>query len=321
MVAMANIPTVDLGGRSADRSTLDQAAGQVAHACRTIGFLVIRNHGVPMQEVEAMRRVSLAFFAQAEADKLSCHLRTPFGTRGYSPMGAENNARSLHGGGLPDLKEYFTMGKPHGADEPLADHAVPNAWPALPGFVAAWQRYFAAMEDLTDHLNLVFARALDVPDDFFRRHTQRHCSTLRAIHYPSSTGEVTAGRQRSGEHTDFGSFTILWSDHQRGGLEVRDPSGSWVPVAPAPGSFIVNIGDLMAQWTNDRFVSTLHRVVNPPPEAVDTGRLSLVYFHHPDAETPVAAVPTCVGPQAPARYPPILAGEHRRRKVALATGY
>jgi len=318
---MDGIRTIDLGGPQPTRTALQHAAEGLHQACRTIGFLVLRNHGVPMQQVQAIHRQSLAFFARPDAEKLACQLRSPFGTRGFSPMGAENNARSLTGGGLPDLKEYFAMGRPYPSEEPLAEHAVPNAWPRQDGFGEAWRSYFHAMERLSERLNLLFAMALGVDENFFNRHTARHCSTLRAIHYPPQPDStVAAGRMRSGEHTDFGSFTILWSDHQIGGLEVKHASGEWVAVQPVPDCFIVNIGDLMAQWTNDRFVSTLHRVANPTTGTAQARRLSLVYFQHPDADTLVSAVPTCIDPHGAPRHAPVLAGEHRRRKTALAVG-
>jgi len=307
MTSPAPIPLVALDG------DLDGVARAVRAACTTTGFLVIGGHGVAPELLAAMRAASYAFFDLPDAAKAACYLSTPMAARGYRPMGSENNARSLHGGGTADLKEYFTIGKPYGAEEPLAEHAVPNAWPAVDGFQAAWRRYFAAMEQLGDRLNTVFARSLAMPDAFFVERTRRHCSTLRAIHYPALEAVPEPGRLRSGEHTDFGGFTVLWSD-AIAGLQIRDRNGAWVDVESPPDCFVVNIGDLLAQWTNDLYVSTLHRVVNGPGR-----RLSLVYFHHPDADTLVEAIPTCTGPDRPAQHAPVLAGDHRRRKVALAT--
>jgi isopenicillin N synthase-like dioxygenase len=125
------------------------------------------------------------------------------------------------------------------------------------------------------------------------------------------------GQLRAGEHTDYGSLTIVAPTQAPGRLQVLTREQGWVEVDPAPGDFVVNIGDLMAQWTNDRWVSTLHRVALPEPDAgPEARRLSLVFFHQPDDDALVQCIPTCLAPGESPRYEPITSGEHLRLKIA-----
>ncbi|WP_244425425.1 2OG-Fe(II) oxygenase family protein [Pseudaminobacter salicylatoxidans] len=128
----------------------------------------------------------------------------------------------------------------------------------------------------------LFAVALKLPEDYFERFIDAPISALRALNYPEQTVPPKPGQLRAGAHTDYGSLTILLPQEGSKGLELITPGGNWTPVPPVPGAFVINIGDLMALWTNDRWVSTMHRVVNPSPE--DGGmdrRQSLAFFHQP----------------------------------------
>lgn len=122
------------------------------------------------------------------------------------------------------------------------------------------------------------------------------------------------GQLRVGAHSDYGSLTILATEDRPGSLQVCDASGAWSDVPILPGTFVVNIGDLMARWINDRWISTLHRVVNPPDGAgAESRRQSLVFFHNPNYDAQVACNPTCLVPGAAPKYPPTSSGEHLRR--------
>ena len=139
---------------------------------------------------------------------------------------------------------------------------------------------------------------------------------MRALYYPALDKEPLPGQFRAGAHTDFGSFTMLMTDDAPGGLEVLHRNGSWMKVPHVPGALVVNIGDLMAQWTNDRWVSTMHRVVTPPV-GPDTSRLSIVYFHQPNYDALIETLPTCCDADNPSRYDPVTSGQHLMRKVQL----
>jgi len=144
---------------------------------------------------------------------------------------------------------------------------------------------------------------------------KRHFSILSCHHYPVLAEPPLPGQLRTGAHTDYGAMTLLAATDAQGGLEVRLPDGSWAAVQPRPGEFVVNLGDMMARWTNDRWTSTLHRVVNPPVGAAQSRRLSIGMFVHPNYDQSIACVPTCAAPGEQPRYPAISAGEHIKRKI------
>jgi isopenicillin N synthase-like dioxygenase len=162
-----------------------------------------------------------------------------------------------------------------------------------------------------------FALALRLPEDYFEQRIDRHITGLAAHHYPPQPFDPAPGQFRD---TDFGSLTILSTGDDPGGLQVRDHDGTWQDVIAPPGAFVVNIGDLMAQWTNDRWVSTLHRVVNPPRERAHLPRQSIAFFHQPNWHTLVECLPGCGGVANLPRYAPITSGAHFERKLALLRG-
>ena len=194
---------------------------------------------------------------------------------------------------------------------------VPNLPPDLPEIV---RRYYRSMEFLTVNLLRIFAGALNVDREFFVEFFDHHTSVMRIINYPDQAGmRVDAGQTRSGAHTDYGALTILLAEKAQGGLQVKLRNGGWVDVEPRPNSFIINIGDLMAMWTNDHWVSNLHRVVNPPAKTQQsTRRLSVAYFAHANYDALISCIPTCIASAGSARHPPILAGEHRAAKVKVS---
>jgi isopenicillin N synthase-like dioxygenase len=162
----------------------------------------------------------------------------------------------------------------------------------------------------------IFAVALDLEERFFDDKIDRHFSTLPANHYPEPDGDPLPNQIRAGEHTDFGSLTILAINGQAGGLQVKLKDGAWLDVTAEPDEFIVNIGDMMQRWTNDRWLSNLHRVVNPSADQrVGTKRMSMGYFLHPNYDAEIAGLPTCLGAGKPEPYPPVRAGDMMRRKL------
>ena len=155
--------------------------------------------------------------------------------------------------------------------------------------------------------------------DFFSRAIGRHFSILASHHYPPLDAPPAPGQLRTGAHTDYGALTILAMTEADGGLEVRMPGGGWQPVRPPPGALVVNLGDMMARWTNDRWTSTLHRVGNPRDLRSATSRRQTIgYFVHPDFDANIEAIPSCVPPDEVPRYPPISAGAHIAMKITAS---
>jgi isopenicillin N synthase-like dioxygenase len=318
-----DVPVIDIapfleGTPAAKRDV----AAEVARACEEIGFLTVVGHRVREDLTERMYEVSREFFDLPLAEKLRSRAADP--SRGYRPMGDESLSYSLGNAAPPDLKETLDVGP---VDLPAADYVsrpdaapyfVPNVWPARPSALrAVWTEYYRAMGRLAGDLMRVFAVGLGLPEAVFAGAIDKHITRMRAIDYPALAGAALPGQLRSGAHSDYGSLTILRIEDAPGGLQVRNRRGEWVDVKAVPASFVVNLGDLMALWTNDRWVSTLHRVVNPEPDrARGSRRQSLVYFHQPNYDAVIECLPTCHGPGNPPRYPPITSGEHRRQKFA-----
>ena len=197
-------------------------------------------------------------------------------------------------------------------------HLAPNLWPAQPPELRpALVAYFTAARAVAHRLTSAFAVALGLDEDFFEQHTRHSTDMLRSIRYERSPGapDPLPGQQRMGAHTDYGIVTVLWADPVPG-LQIVGPDGAWHDVVPAPGARLVNLGDLLAQWTNDRWRSTLHRVV-PPSAGVDgpAVRRSMAFFHDGDHDALVEVLPTCTSADDPPRYPPVRAGDHLLAKL------
>jgi isopenicillin N synthase-like dioxygenase len=168
----------------------------------------------------------------------------------------------------------------------------------------------------------IFALALDLPERFFDDKIDRHISMFRVLRYPEQIEPPQPGQLRAGAHSDYGSLTIVKIEDKPGGLQVRNKAGEWVDVPVIPGSFVVNIGDLMMQWTNDRWISTLHRVVNPPrDQAGASRRQSLVFFHQPNYDAMVECLPGCAAPGMAPKFEPISSGDHLRNKFVKQTTF
>jgi isopenicillin N synthase-like dioxygenase len=315
---LLDVPVVDITplreGSGPARAAL---ARDVDRACRDIGFLVIRGHGVDPALIERTRAMSRAFFALPLADKRRVARPAPHITRGYIGLHEESLARSRDASAYgSDLNESLMIGPvdppPPAVAEAGGAHFAPNLWPDQPaGLRETWSAYYRAMGTLAADLMRLFALALDLPEDFFDTKIDQHISRLRVRLYPAQPEPPVPGQIRAGAHSDYGSLTLLATEDKPGGLQVCNAAGEWRDVPIVPGTFIVNLGELMARWTNHRWVSTLHRVVNPPRDAEgDTSRLSLVFFHNPNHDALIESLDR----SAPALYPPTTSGEHLRRQ-------
>lgn len=318
----AAFPVFDLSRfAGADTAARRALGGEVDRICRETGFLAVSGHGVPQAVTDAAWANARAFFDLPLEAKLAAKAPYAGYPYGYLPPQAEALAKSRSVDTPPDLKESFNGGPlrpPPGLVDPdaLGFCYAPTIWPAEPaGFVDAWQAYYGAMEDLARRLMRVFAVALDLDEDYFEPFIGHPISALRALNYPEPVAPPLPGQLRAGAHSDYGSLTILLPEAAQGGLEILAPDGGWRPVPPVPGAFVINIGDLMARWTNDRWVSTLHRVVNPPPDAKGSvRRQSLAFFHQPDWTAEIACLPGCLGPNEAPRHPPVRSGPYLMAK-------
>lgn len=301
-----SVPVVDLGDPGGD------LVAQVGEACERIGFFTIVNHGVPPPMIEGAWAAARAFFDLPEADKLRLTLGDRRGLvrnlPQYYPVEEEALAAGLGERTPGDLKESIGFGPSDGG----------RPWPAQPAELeAALQRYFAAMLGLGARLRGLLLEALGQPGDLLDAlfPADGGASYLRAINYPERTG-VLPGQMRAGAHTDYGCLTILRSQDSAGGLQVRDRDQRWVDVQGLDDAFVINIADAMSLWSNDRFVSTVHRVVTPPDALVaGSRRQSIAFFYNPAAGALIR--PITAGGEAQ-RHEPITFQELQDRKSRLA---
>lgn len=323
---MTSIPIIDLTGVRDSGEAMRRVASEVDQACREIGFFLVKGHGVDSRLIEDTFAASDLFFQQPEAEKRKIIQPAKHIGRGYTPIAGETLALTLPGEKTAgDLKEMVDMGPVDVGDTAYYKNAesgsffADNLWPSYPpGFRPTMELYYRQLNSLADDLMALFATALDLPRDHFAGHLDKSISALRVICYPEQHEAPVPGQLRSGAHTDYGTLTILTSSNAVGGLQAKHRDGYWVDVTPEPGSFVINIGDAMEIWTNDRWVSTLHRVVNPPVDlagdATRARRHSVVFFHQPNYDAVIDTLPTCIDAEHPKKYEPITYGEHWERK-------
>jgi isopenicillin N synthase-like dioxygenase len=324
--ATTAVPVIDISPFLAgDAAGAQDVARSVDRALCEIGFFVVVGHGVDWQSVDAAAATCRRFFDTPLCEKLKvANEGTPF--RGYVGYGGENLSYTEGDASPPDWKESFIIGRPDLEDPyflrpDLAYTFKPNVWPqAMPELRLAMEWYYAQMAGLNETLMSILAMALQLPPGFFRDKLDHHDSTLRAANYPHQDRVPAPGQLRAGAHTDYGAITILAVEDAPGGLQVRTRAGDWIDAPVVPQGFIVNIGDLMMTWTNDRWLSNMHRVVNPPPDASgSTRRQSMVYFVNCNPDAIIECLPTCHDAANPPRHPPLSAGEHRRAKIRKST--
>ncbi len=323
------VPVIDISSsRSDDRSGRQAVAEAVARACASSGFFVVAGHGVPPELVERMEAVSLDFFALPDETKQRYAVPPGDPTiRGFygipSYVAASNDVETA-----PDLCQLFTvcrLGEPGVASpESLgqADFPVwsqPNQWPDdVPDFKETWLEYYRTLEELSAHLMRLFALGLGLDEDFFDDKIDDHITNLVVNYYPPVDGEPLAGQYRKGPHSDWGTLTVLYQD-ETGGLEVLDrDADTWMPVPVVPGSFVVNVGDLMEVWTNNRWRSAKHRVPVPPVEHRATARVSMPYFHQPNWLLKVECLPSCLEPGQEPIHEPVTSGQYLLDKIRTA---
>ena len=304
-----DIPVVDIARLGQGPAGLRTVAAEIGAACRDVGFFYVRNAAVPSGLRDAVFAAAEAFFACPVAMKQAVSIARSRHNRGYVGMAVE----ALDPARGPDRKEAFNVGLELDPDDPdvVAGRPFrgPNLWPDLPGFRDTLLRYYEALTAVGLDLHRAIAVDLGLPETFFLDKFARPMATLRLLHYPPIPTEH-GPQLGAGEHTDYGNLTLLATDDV-GGLEVRSRDGTWLRAPVIPDAFVCNIGDCLMRWTNDIYVSTPHRVVNPSGRE----RRSVAFFLDADPDAQVACLPTCTDAARPPRYPAISAGAYLRARL------
>ena len=301
------LPVIDLDGFSPKSPHGPEIAAALDDAFRRTGFCYIADTGMDPALLEAVFDAARRFHALPGAVKQTIAINEFH--RGYiAPKSSVIRSSSVARVTRPNLSESFmAMHEVDPEDEAFGRPLQgPNQWPAdLPGFREAVTAYRAAMSAFARRFNRLLARALDLPETFFDPHFERPTTWVRLMYYPPEPAGTPSDQYGAAPHTDYGFITFLAQDGL-GGLEVRARDGGWIPAPPIPDTFVVNVADMLARWSNDRWISTPHRVRNLSGK----DRYSVPFFWDTDLDSRIGCLPTCTGPEDPPRYEPVRYGDY-----------
>jgi len=299
---MTTVPVVDISATLAAGQPVGEIVEQVDRACREVGFFAVVGHGIePALRAEVLER-AVEFFALPDDKKRALAIERSANNRGYAGIAGERLQPDLPG----DLKESFDIGPELPADTPnLSPLEGPNQWPDQPGFRDTLERYQDDAIDVARALMRIVAAANGLEETHFDACVERPIVNTRLLHYPQVDQRTSDAQLGCGAHSDYGCLTLLYHDGTPG-LQLMTVDDEWVDVAVPDDALIVNLGDLLQRWTNDRYRSTKHRVI-PPTER---DRYSVPVFFNPEWNTEVRCLPNCVTDERPARHEPVLAGEY-----------
>ncbi|ESK84794.1 2og-fe oxygenase [Moniliophthora roreri MCA 2997] len=335
-----SIPIINLEKlRSRNLEDRKALADQVRNACMNVGFFYVKNHGVPEVNISNVLDRAKEFFdlpmeskmkggsvfqrktrANAYALPGQIENKTTPNFKGYSPLLSGNNDPNNKG----DLQEGFEFGWENldgVADSSRKDDGImtgANVWPSeLPDFRAAALQYYHSLVDLGKLLFPIFALALNIEENFFEDKIRNSAALMRILHYPNQESSVDDGVLGIGAHTDWECFTILWQEPGIQALQVLNAQKEWINAPPIPGTFVVNLGDQFARWTNDVFKSTVHRVINKS----GARRYSIPLFFGTDYDVKLEPIPSCVSTDRPPKYEVVTAGEYVKSRLQATYGH
>lgn len=287
-----------------DSEERQAVAREMYQACHEIGFMYLKNVGISPCLLEQLFTEIQQFFALPLAEKKQLAWSDEFSNRGYIGMERERLVATQPG----DLKEAFNIGKEVNYED--SNSLNFNQWPqGKEKFRQIVLEFYQACTEVANLIGQAFALALQLPESFFLDNHNEENHTLRLLHYPPLNQSPKLGQVRAGEHSDYGSFTLLFQD-RIGGLEVCTTEGEWIAAPYIPGTIIVNTGDLMQRWTNNVFCSTKHRVMIPKDQRVKRSRYSAAFFCQPNNDTEIACLESCQQLNHPPLYPTITAGDY-----------
>ncbi len=299
------IPIIDVAPLySGDADARTEVGTKIRAACIEVGFFYIKGHKVDPAIFDGAFNAAQRFFDLPQAAKDAVSNRHSDAMRGYTALLEENTDPYNDG----DLHEAFDASLDLDADDPDVALGLygwaPNLWPDMEGFRQPIMTYHAALRDLAEVLYRGFALSLDLSEDHFAPMLTKPIAELRLLHYPPQPvrDEKVIG---IGAHSDYDMFTILATDDVPA-LQVLNPAGDWIPAPPIPGTFIVNVGDLLERCTNDLYKSTVHRAIN----TTGRKRYSIPFFSNLNPTQIIDVLPSCQSPERPARYGPIGAAEY-----------
>lgn len=310
------IPVVDLEGFiSGDNQRKNQFVQSLGKAFEEVGFVAVRNHGIPSSLIQELYRDVQQFFSLPSEKKKTYEIPELAGQRGYTSFGKEH----AKGSDAPDLKEFFQYGQVVPQNHELKSEYPENvAVGDVEGFNEIFLKAYRAFEKSGKYLLQAIALYLGLSEHYFDEFVEEGNSILRAIHYPPITTEPESAI-RAEQHEDINLITLLVGA-SADGLEILNKNNEWIGVTSLPDQIVVNVGDMLQRLTNNKLKSTTHRVVNPPRKLWHTSRFSIPFFLHPKSAMSLSALESCIDNKNEKAYEDITAGaylEERLREIGL----
>ncbi len=307
MTSLDNLPTLSLAQQATDPDGFAQAIGA---SFENFGFAIVADHGIDADLVAKAWEQTRQLFALPVDAKRGYYSAELSGQRGYTPFGTEIAKDATH----VDLKEFWHVGRDLPPGHRFRDHMPDNIWPAeIPEFRTVFEAMYAAFDAAGNRVLSAIARYLGLAPDWFDPAVENGNSVLRLLHYPPIPVDATG--IRAGAHGDINLITLLLGAEE-GGLQLLTRDNEWLAVTPPEGAVVVNVGDMLERLTNHRLPSTIHRVLNPPPERRHIPRYSMPFFLHLASDFEIATLPQCIDADHPDRYPqPILANDFLTQRL------
>lgn len=316
------IPSLDLADFTTGTETQKaEFVKKLGDAYQNIGFVAIKNHGLSQELQDRLYQSIQSFFALPDAVKGKYEKPEIGFQRGYTGKGKEH----AKGRNTGDLKEFYHVGQELSRipdADPLKSEYPANIWPVeIPEFEKDANEAYSILEKAGKSMLQAIALNLDLPEDYFEDKVAYGNSILRQIHYfpIENPDEVPADAVRAAEHGDINLITLLMGA-SADGLQVLRKDGKWIPITALPDQLVVNVGDMLERLTNKKLKSTIHRVVNPPKEKMNSSRYSIPFFMHPRSEMDLTCLESCVSEENPKLFPDATAGEfldERLRELGL----
>ena len=296
-----HISTLSLADQERDPEGFAQAFGA---SFRSFGFAVVTDHGIDPKLIDTAWKATRQLFELPEEAKRRYYSAELAGQRGYTPFGTEIAKDAAH----VDLKEFWHVGRDLPAGHRFRDHMPDNIWPTeLAEFEAIFTDMYAAFDRAGNQLLSAIARYLGLAPDWFADKVEHGNSVMRLLHYPPIPADAPG--IRAGAHGDINLITLLLGAEE-GGLQLLTRQGEWLSIAPPEGALVINVGDMLERLTNNQLPSTIHRVLNPPPERRHIPRYSMPFFLHLASDVLIETLPGCIDADHPNLYPsPITAND------------
>ena len=305
------VPTLDIAKfTSGEKSLMKEFSNEIGTSFNQTGFAIIKNHGLTTETTKTLYKTMISFFDLDDEKKIKYYFPELYGQRGYVIKGQEHAKGSSKG----DLKEFFHIGNP-------VISSPKNVWPVeVDNFEQVGSNAFLTLENIGLTILEALAIYLDLNQEYFSDKVKGGESIMRSIHYyPLKSDDISEGAVRAAAHGDINLITLLMGA-SADGLEILTKENKWIPIRSEPDQLVINVGDMLERLTNNKLMSTIHRVVNPSKEQLNTSRYSIPFFMHPKPEMDLSCLENCIDKNNPKSFEDTTAGqflEERLKEIGL----